>query len=118
MTTKNETLRSLNYNSLGKHALYGAGITFVLAAIFLSIILSVGDLLNGESFWKAAWLLVPLGTGVIGGTLGGSFYYLIVKWLNLTEWKKIMAIIISIMVYILLVWLSLIAGLSVIGLWD
>ena len=118
MSTQNETLRSLNYNSLGKYALYGAGITLLLAAILLSIILSIEDLLKGESLWKAAWLLVPLGTGTIGGTSGGIFYYLTVKWLKLTKWKKALGIIISIVAYILLVWLSLIVGLNAIGLWD
>jgi len=45
-------------------------------------------------------------------------YYLIVKAWHPGGWKKILAIIVCILVYVALVWLSLIAGFSATGQWD
>ena len=118
MTEQNKIQHSLNNHSLGKRALQGAGIAAVLVILFLAIIFSVGGVLNGKNFWQSIWEFFPLVTATVGGALGGVIYYLVVKAWYPGGWKKILATVVCILVYVLLVWLSLIAGFSATGQWD
>ena len=118
MTEQNEIRHSLTNNSLGRRALQGAGIAAVLVIVFMSIIFSIGGVLNGKNFWQSIWQFFPLVTATFGGALGGMIYYVVVKVWGPGGWKKILATIICILVYIFLVWLSLIAGFSATGQWD
>ena len=118
MTVQNKMQHSIPNHSLGKCAMQGAGFAAVLGIVFLSIIFSIGGVLNGKNFWQSAWEFFPLVTATIGGALGGMIYYLIVKAWHPDGWKKILAIIVCILVYAVLLWLSLIAGFSATGQWD
>ena len=118
MTVQNKMQHSIPNHSLGKYAMQGAGIAAVLGIVFLSIIFSIGGVLNGKNFWQSAWEFFPLVTATIGGALGGMIYYLIVKAWHPDGWKKILAIIVCILVYAVLLSLSLIAGFSATGQWD
>ena len=118
MNAQNEMRHTLHNNSLGKRAIQGACIAAVLGIVFLSIIFSIGGVLKGKNFWQSAWEFFPLVTATVGGALGGMIYYLIVKAWHPDGWKKILAIIVCILVYGLLLWLSLIAGFSATGQWD
>ena len=118
MTAPNEIQQTLHNNTLGKRAIQGACIAAVLGIVFLSIIFSIGGVLNGKNFWQSAWEFFPLVTATVGGALGGMIYYLIVKAWHPVGWKKILAAIVCILVYFLLLWLSLIAGFSATGQWN
>ena len=118
MNARNELQHSLSNNSLGKRAMQGAGIAAVLVIVFLSIIFPIGGVLNGKNFWQGIWQFFPLVTATVGGALGGIIYYLIVKTSYPDRWKKILATIVCLLIYVLLVWLSLIAGFSATGQWD
>jgi hypothetical protein len=118
MTKQNEIHHSLDNNSFGKRALQGASIAAVLVIVFLSFIFPIGGVLNGKNFWQSLWQFFPLVTVTVGGALGGMFYYLIVKAWYPGGWKKIVATVLGILVYVLLLWLSLVAGFSATGLWD
>jgi hypothetical protein len=118
MTIQNTLRHHLHNESLVARALKGAGIALVFAIIFLSTIFLVGDVLNGKNFWQAAWEFFPLLTVLFGGALGGVVYYLLVQVWRTAGWKKILITIISILIYIVLMWLSLIVGFSATGQWD
>lgn len=118
MNAKNELQYSLHNNSLGKRALQGAGIALVLVIIFLSIIFPIGGVLVGKKFWQGVWEFFPLVTVTVGGALGGIVYYLMVQVWYPSGWKKVLATIFSILFYIVLLWLSLVAGFSATGQWD
>ncbi len=120
MTTQNELRHNSLYDapSPGRSALQGAGIALLLAAVFLSVIFLVGDVLSGKKFWQGIWEFFPLITVTIGGALGGTFYYLLNQAWQPEGWKKILAATLGILAYIVLLWLSLIAGFSVTGQWD
>ena len=118
MTAQNELQHSLHNKSLGKRALQGAGIALVLVIIFLSIIFPIGGVLVGKKFWQGVWEFLPLVTVTVGGALGGIVYYLMVQVWYPSGWKKVLATIFSILVYIVLLWLSLVAGFSATGQWD
>ena len=118
MNALNELQHSLHNNSLSKRALQGAGIAAVLVSVFLSIIFPISGVLNGKNFWQSIWQFFPLVTATVGGALGGIIYYLVVKKWYSDRWKKILAAIVCLLMYVLLVWLSLIAGFSATGQWD
>ena len=118
MTSQNVFQHSLYNKSLSRRALQGAGIAFVLVIIFLSIIFPIGGVLAGKNFWQGIWQFLPLVTAAVGGALGGMVYYLMVEVLYQDGWKKVLATVFSILVYIVLVWLSLVAGFSATGQWD
>ena len=118
MTEQNEIRHALHNNSLGKRALQGAGIAAALAIVFLSLMFSIGEVLNAKNFWQSIWQFFPLITAAVGGAFGGMIYYLTVKTWHPGGWKKILATIVCMLLYALLVWLSLIAGFSATGQWD
>ena len=118
MNAKNELQYSLHNNSLGKRALQGAGIALVLVIVFLSIIFPIGGVLVGKKFWQGAWEFLPLVTVTVGGALGGIVYYLMIQAWCPRGWKKVLATIFSMLVYVALLWLSLVAGFSATGQWD
>jgi len=118
MTSQNELQHSLHNISLGKRALQGAGIALVLAIIFQLFLLLIGGLLVGKTFWQGVWEFFPLVTVTVGGALGGIVYYLMVQVWYPGGWKKVVATIFSALVYIVLLWLSLVAGFSATGHWD
>jgi hypothetical protein len=108
MTAQHEFQQGLPHKSLGKCALQGAGIALVLMVIFLLFIGLVAGV----------WVPLPMITATAGGALGGIVYYLMVQVWYQSGWKKILATIVSILVYIVLFWFSLIVAFSITGHWD
>ncbi|AKD05861.1 hypothetical protein PKOR_20390 [Pontibacter korlensis] len=87
----------------------GAGIALVLLAIFLS---------GGGDFNLGYWVLLPITTVSVGGALGGIIYSLMDHLRNQGRWKVAVANSLSLLLYIVSVWLSLVAALNVTGHWD
>jgi hypothetical protein len=109
MTWQNELQRGLNSRFLLIRALQGAGIALVLLMIFL---------LLPKNIVYGSWVLWPMLTVAIGGACGGIFYHLTGFLRSQGGWIKVAVIILCVLVYIVGLWLSLVYGLSVVGLWD
>ena len=93
--------------TLIKPGLQGAGIAAGLLAAFL--------LFNWNNLTYTVSMLVPLSTIAAGGAGGGIFYYVVVQVLYpKTWWAKIF----SAAIFLGACFLSLVFGLSLIGLWD
>ena len=118
MNTQNQFHPGLHNKPLGKFVLQGAGLALLLVIIFLAIIFPIGGVLTGKTFWEGVWQFLPLVTVTAGGALGGTVYYLVVQRLHPSAWQKVMATMMSILIYIVLLWLSLVAGFSATGQWD
>jgi hypothetical protein len=118
MNAQNELQHSLPNSSLGKRTFQGAAIALVLTIIFLSIMFPIGGVLTGKNFWQGVWEFFPLVTVTFGGALGGMVYYLMVHVWRPGGWKKVLATIFSALLYVVLLWLSLVAGFSATGHWD
>jgi len=118
MTAQNQLQRSLPAKSMGRRAWQGAGIALVLVIVFLFIIFPIGGVLVGKKFWQGAWEFLPLVTVTVGGALGGIVYYLMIQAWCPRGWKKVLATVFSMLVYVALLWLSLVAGFSATGQWD
>jgi len=109
MTSQNQILQQFQFKLLAKRAFQGALISFTLVTLFLFFIGALND---------GAWVLLPITTVTIGGACGGVFFYLATDLVFRQGTKRIIAIILSALVYAVGVWMSLIIALAITGHWD
>jgi hypothetical protein len=111
MTWQNELLQILRSKTLIKRAIQGAAIAFILICIFLTVSLS-GDI----SF--NPWIFLPVFAVTIAGAFGGMFYCFMGMWRSQGGLKKLLANVVSGLVFLVLCYISLILALNAIGLWH
>lgn len=110
MTTGNELQdKPLHAASVGKRMLQGAGIAFILIVIFL---VNAGA---GDADWPKFWMIRPLIIVPLAGALGGIFYYNMDHLRDQGGWRKALANVLSLVVYLLVLWLGTVLGLD--GTW-
>jgi hypothetical protein len=105
MTTKNNLSAKINRTSLGKRMLVGAIIGLALIGAFL---LSAGKP-NPE--WGAYWRIKPLIMVPLAGAAGGAFFNCMTSRFP-TGLPRIIAIIFSIVVFIIGLWIGTVLGLN------
>ena len=111
--TQNQSWKISNFSVLAKNMVVGALIGFVAVGLFLLwLYIMVGDL----DFGKLIYL--PFVTVSFGGACGGIFYYLMGYFRQFGTWQKVVAHIISFLVYFVSLWLSLVMALAATGHWD
>jgi hypothetical protein len=101
----NSITGSTHPSSSGKRMLWGAGIALILISLLL---LSAGE---GNPAWPKFWWIRPLLVVPFAGAMGGLFYHLMSYFRLQGGWKKIAANIISLIVYIIGLWLGTVLGL-------
>ncbi|KAA6434516.1 hypothetical protein FOE74_10030 [Rufibacter glacialis] len=95
-----------------KAALMGAGLAFLLVSFFV-LLLGSGDSSYG------AWVFLPMATVSLGGAMGGVLLsYLMGLLQNQRVWQTRIGLFAGSLLYLVLLWLSLVAALSVTGHWD
>ncbi len=94
-----------------KPILTGAGIALTLIVIFLS------GVNNPDPSWPKFWMAKPLIIVPLAGAMGGLFYYLVQPLHFKAPWKKVAAVIVCLVVYIIGLWLGTVLGLDG-TLWD
>lgn len=110
MTQKNNvTAQSIHRATLVKRTLLGAAIALLLISIFL---LRAGE---PNPLWGKLWMVRPLIIVPFAGAMGGLFYHLMDFLRYQGGWKKVIANILSLLVYIIGLWLGTILGLD--GTW-
>jgi hypothetical protein len=97
--------------SLVKPILLGAGIALILISFFL---FGAGEP-NLE--WGKLWIIKPLIMVPLAGAMGGAFYYFMAYLSFRGRLKKTVAIILSLIVYIIVLWLGTVLGLNG-TMWD
>ncbi len=106
MTQSNNSTSQPHQVSLVKRMLVGAGIGLLLISLFL---LSAGEP-NPE--WGKSWMIRPLIIVPLAGAMGGLCNYFIVHFLNPGSVNKTIAIILSVIVFIMGLWLGIVLGLD------
>ncbi|WP_205514078.1 hypothetical protein [Longitalea arenae] len=106
MTSKNSSTMQQNPASLTKRMLTGAVIGLALISLFL---LTAGEP-NPE--WPKLWRIRPLIIVPLAGAMGGLCNYFIVQYHNRLGLHKAIAVIISIVVFIVGIWLGTVLGLD------
>ena len=112
MTQRNElTSQPIHPVSIVKRALQGAGIALIIISIFL---LGVGE---PNPDWGKLWMIRPLVIVSAAGALGGVFFYFMGHLRQQGGWIKILAIILSLLGYLFVLWVGTVLGLDG-TLWD
>jgi hypothetical protein len=111
MTQSNSSTFQPHQASLVKRMLVGAGIGLFLISLFL---LSVRE---PDPEWGKLWMIRPLIIVSIAGAMGGLCNYLIVHYHNHAGVNKPLAMLISVIVFIVGLWLGAVLGLNG-TLWD
>lgn len=124
MTTNNQY--QLHTFSFGRTVLFGAGLGFILVSSFLSLMYFLTD----GGLGLGAMVVLPLSTVTIGGAftslrsmiaalgVGGVFFYLMDFVRQHGTGAKVLANIISALVYFAGLWISLVFALAITGHWD
>ncbi len=102
----NSTTQPIHSVSLVKRMLVGAGIGLLLISLFL---LSAGKP-NPE--WGKLWMIRPLIIVPLAGAMGGLCNYFIVHFHNQVGVNKTIAMILSVIVFIIGLWLGVVLGLD------
>ena len=88
----------------------------ILGAIIPAALLLFLIVANSATY--AAWMLVPLLIIPAGGATGGIFFYLMgFHWFPKGT-SKLIAILVSLVVYFVVVWLSSVIAFNFTGHWD
>ena len=111
MTWQSELQQILHSKALTKRAWQGAGIAFVLMIIFLLIA-------NSRDLVFETWELLPLLAVTVGGAAGGIFYCLMDPLRNQGGGQRVLANVLSVLVYFLSLYCCLILALNAVGQWD
>ena len=107
--TDNSTTTPMSDISMSKRMLAGATIGLLLIALFL---FSAGE---GDPAWGKYWMIRPLFFVPFAGAIGGLCNYLILRFRNRVGMSKTVAIILSILVFVIGLWLGTVLGLD--GTW-
>ncbi|MBO9154720.1 hypothetical protein ACFOTA_21075 [Chitinophaga sp. GCM10012297] len=106
----NQNSPSLPRPSLLKRVLIGAGIALVLITIFLFPV-------EGRPEWGAFWKVRPMIVVPLAGAAGGVCSYFIQNLFGAGGRRKALVVILSVIVYIVGLWMGTILGLDG-TLWD
>lgn len=104
--TNNLTTQPIHSSSLSKRMLLGVGIALILITIFL---LGVGE---PNPAWGKLWMIRPLIIVSLAGAMGGVFYYFMDHLRYQGGWRKTLAYILSLIGYIIALWLGTVLGLD------
>ncbi|WP_439882030.1 potassium transporter KefB [Pontibacter sp. MBLB2868] len=111
MTQKNDIQNHpIHTASVGKRMLQGA--TIGLALIFFFLFGAESD-----PSWPKLWMVKPLLLVPAASALGGLFYYNMDHLRSLGGWRAAVANILSVLVFILVLWLGIVLGLNG-TMWD
>ena len=110
MTQTNSTSQP-NGIPAGKKMLVGAGIGLIVISFFL---LSADE---PDPAWGKFWMIRPLIIVPLAGAMGGLCNYLMVRYHFLAGVSKTLAIILSVIVFIIGMWMGIVLGLDG-TMWD
>ena len=112
MTQKNILpTKPFHRTSLVKPMMIGGGIALLLIIIFLS------GVNNPDPAWGKFWMIRPLLIVPLAGAMGGAFYYFMKYLSDEGTLNGTFAMILSLIVYIVGLWMGSILGLDG-TLWD
>src|SRR5687767_2162928 len=97
--------------SLGKRMLAGAGIGLLVISFFLIL---AGE---GDPAWGPLWRIRPLIMAPFAGAMGGLCNYYIFYFRSQAGINKIIATILSVLVFVIGLWMGIVLGLDG-TLWD
>lgn len=113
MVAENKLPLNSQSAALLKPALYGALVAFILVGGFLTFLLLVGNDME-----LGAWILPPLAIATASGAIGGMSYGLMRRYFHFEGWKMAITHTVFVLFFLAGLWLSMVLGLAMVGLWD
>lgn len=104
--TSDSSTQLIHSSSLIKRMLAGAVPGLLLISLFLA---GTGE---PDPSWGEYWMLRPLIVVPIAGAMGGAFYYFADQIGRRLGWNKTLIIILSLIVYLIGLWLGSVLGLA------
>lgn len=89
-----------------KRSIIGAAIALVVISLFLF------GVNNPKPEWGTFWMLKPLIITPLAGAAGGGATYLVSLLSTQNGWQKALAILVSVVGYIIALWLGIVLGLN------
>ena len=111
MTQTDDSTSQPHQVSLAKRMLVGAGIGLMLISLFLA---SADE---ADPAWGKFWMIRPLIIVPLAGAMGGLCNYFIVGFHYLAGINKTVAVILSVIIFIVGLWLGTVLGLDG-TMWD
>lgn len=112
MTQRNHlTLKPAHRTPLAKRMLIGGSIGLALITAFL---IMAGD---GNPEWGKFWRIRPLVVVPIAGAMGAIAHFVLDPLRDLSFWGKLVANALSLVIYIIALWLGTVLGLDG-TMWD
>lgn len=107
MTQQNNlTTQPVNSALLGKRMLLGAGIALILITVFLL------PFKNPDPAWGKLWMIRPFIIVPLAGAVGGACNYFLGYLLNQDGRRKALTIILSLVIYIIGIWMGFVLGFA------
>ena len=100
------TGQPLPWGSLWKRMLIGGGV----ALLFVILFLAGAD--YRDPAWPKFWILKPLLITPLFGAMGGAFSAFVEDLRNQGGWKTLVAILLSILVFVIALWMGFVLGLD------
>jgi heme/copper-type cytochrome/quinol oxidase subunit 4 len=94
-----------------KRMFQGAAIGLTVISFFL-----IGSN-DANAQWSTFWVIRPLIIVPVAGALGGVYYYYMDHLRHQGGWKNILAIFLSLIGYVVILWLGIVLGLAG-TMWD
>ena len=106
MTHKNNLMtQPIDFSSLSKRMIIGGVIALILIVIFLFPV-------TGKPEWGNLWMIRPLIVLPLAGATGGACNYFLVNLSNQNGLNKIVAYVLSFIVFIFGLWIGTVLGLA------
>lgn len=106
MTPQNIATQPMHKGSLAKPMMIGAGINFILIVAFLFPVLG-----HPNPDWGTFWMIRPFIVLPLAGATGGAIYYFLTTRYP-QGGKKVMAIALSVVIYVIGLWMGTVLGLA------
>lgn len=109
--TQNSTNPTSQDGSLALPMMIGAGIALAVISLF------VFGADNPDPAWGKFWMIRPLIVTPLAGATGGAFYYFMNQLRAKGQINGAVAVILSLIVYVIGLWLGIVLGLDG-TMWD
>ena len=111
MENKNSVIEQINFKTL----LISASVSAVMGLTLMALFIFTID--SPDPAWGELWEIKPLVVITFATALGGAMFYLIHLYFAFNRWNKVLALVVSLIVYIIGFWMGSILGLNG-TLWD
>ncbi|SKB87095.1 potassium transporter KefB [Daejeonella lutea] len=109
--TQNSQTPATEQGSLAAPMMIGAGIALAVISFFIFGADNVNPL------WGKFWMIRPLIVTPLAGATGGAFYFFMDRMRAKGQINGVLAIILSVLIYIIGLWLGIVLGLDG-TMWD